>query len=253
MCPSPPGHHPERWLSFLSLFPQVITLSDDHVVRVWDLRNHKCVQALGNQGEWAGAGRQAGRQGGLGGVGLLWSREHAVSNQVSSSRVDCVVCVQSCVAWLRCTCPVLRSHASLSATPVLPPAADWLRPEDSKPSAIAYDSSRRRLVWCVIPYACIRLCSVAVLRFLSGMPCLMHSSRALPPAVRCGCCDRSPEWQQLADCPTPAPLCCALAVRRIGQQCWPTGPWRWTAPMTPAWWLHCTTPPSQGWAGGCEG
>ncbi|PRW05751.1 WD repeat-containing on Y chromosome-like [Chlorella sorokiniana] len=51
---------------------QVITLSDDHVVRVWDLRNHKCVQALGRQ--------------------------------------------------------------------------DWLRPEDSKPSAIAYDSSRRRLV-----------------------------------------------------------------------------------------------------------
>lgn len=29
---------------------QVITLSDDHMVRVWDLRNHKCVQAIGKAG-----------------------------------------------------------------------------------------------------------------------------------------------------------------------------------------------------------
>ena len=30
---------------------QVITLSDDQVVRVWDLRSHKCVQAIGRNGE----------------------------------------------------------------------------------------------------------------------------------------------------------------------------------------------------------
>jgi hypothetical protein len=32
---------------------QVITLSDDQVVRVWDLRNHKCVQAIARNGEQA--------------------------------------------------------------------------------------------------------------------------------------------------------------------------------------------------------
>lgn len=120
-------------------------------------------------------------------MGLLWSREHAVSNQVSSSRVECVVCVQSCVAWLRCTCPVLRSHALLSATPLLPPAADWLRPEDSKPSAIAYDSSRRRLVWCVIPYACIRF-------------------------VQCGC-STVPVWHAVPDAfQQGTTACCALRL-----------------------------------------
>ncbi|KAL4420053.1 hypothetical protein ABPG77_007492 [Micractinium sp. CCAP 211/92] len=51
---------------------QVITLAEDHTVRVWDLRNHKCVQTIGR--------------------------------------------------------------------------TDWLRPEDGKPSAMAYDTSRRRLV-----------------------------------------------------------------------------------------------------------
>ncbi|KAL4440619.1 hypothetical protein ABPG75_003620 [Micractinium tetrahymenae] len=51
---------------------QVITLAEDHTVRVWDLRNHKCVQTI--------------------------------------SRTD------------------------------------WLRPEDSKPTDMAYDTSRRRLV-----------------------------------------------------------------------------------------------------------
>ena len=30
---------------------QVITLSDDHVVRLWDLRTHKCVQTVGHAGE----------------------------------------------------------------------------------------------------------------------------------------------------------------------------------------------------------
>lgn len=51
---------------------QVATLSDDAVLRLWDLRTHKCVQALGK--------------------------------------------------------------------------ADWARPEDARPSAIAYDRPRHRLV-----------------------------------------------------------------------------------------------------------
>ncbi len=34
---------------------QVITLAEDHTVRVWDLRNHKCVQTIGRTGEQQGA------------------------------------------------------------------------------------------------------------------------------------------------------------------------------------------------------
>lgn len=100
---------------------QVITLSDDHVVRLWDLRNHKCVQTIGSTGErrrWA--------------------------------RVDCRRRVCTCRGRRHCWQPAME-HCVALLSPCLAcaakPLADWLRPEDSRPTALCHDSRRRRLVW----------------------------------------------------------------------------------------------------------
>lgn len=58
-------------------------------------------------------------------------------SHISAAPRPCFACSCRARSW---PCHVPSCHWP-------PPAADWLRPEDSKPSAIAYDSSRRRLVW----------------------------------------------------------------------------------------------------------
>ena len=102
---------------------QVITLSDDQVARVWDLRNHKCLQAIARNGEQAqGSGCSAAPC--PAGFALVW---------------------QLCLPGLHCLlCCLLPASTCLPTTFC---SADWLRPEDSKPTAMCYDSARRRLVW----------------------------------------------------------------------------------------------------------
>ena len=35
---------------------QAITLAEDHTIRVWDLRNHSCVQTINPSGDWLPTG-----------------------------------------------------------------------------------------------------------------------------------------------------------------------------------------------------
>lgn len=116
-----PGHalitleYPQRKPSLLpSCCPvcQVITLAEDHTVRVWDLRNHKCVQTIGRTGEQQGAPASAQNKAAPEG-------RHGMAHTAGETRSRaCLHCLLSApwahckVPPARCACPACRLAAA---------------------------------------------------------------------------------------------------------------------------------------------